>query len=109
MDLIGNFIPNELSQIEIDEANPYLMSINGQILSKDKKILYMCYSKNQIITLEEGIEIIEPDAFTKCTEATTLNFPDSTTEIRTNSMTFSRKYKKYQVRKKCFLYRWWGI
>lgn len=52
------FFPSGIEEILIDESNNYFISINGQVCSKDKKILYMCYKNEETITIEEGISTI---------------------------------------------------
>ncbi|MCI8309828.1 MAG: leucine-rich repeat protein [Clostridia bacterium] len=96
----SGFFPWSIEEIEINENNLNYVSINKQILSKDIKILYFCYSKEETITLEEGIEeiksctfscrkkltniilpqslkLIESSAFHKCSALSTITIPNS--------------------------------
>ena len=82
----AGFFPWSVEEIEIHPNNPNYISINKQILSKDKKILYFCYSKELIITLEEGIEEISESALEKCNNAKTINFPTSLKRLKPQSL-----------------------
>lgn len=77
----AGFFPWSVEEIEIHPNNPNYISINKQILSKDKKILYFCYSKELTITLEEGIEEI-------CGEVFLYNFGIQNIEIDSRNPNF---------------------
>ena len=79
----ADFFPFDIEEIEIDTNNQSYISINQQICTKDKKVLCFCYSKNQVIILEEGIEEIVNGALEKCNNAIQVNFP-STLKVLSN-------------------------
>lgn len=83
----AGFFPWTLEEIEINKDNPNYTSVNQQLLSKDKKILYFCYSKAQTITLEEGIETIKGSALGNCYYVTTVNFPSTLKKLESMSLT----------------------
>lgn len=82
----AGFFPWSIEEIEISQSNPNYLSINQQILSKDKKILYFCYSQAQTITLEEGIEELKGAAVEKCNNVNTLNFPSTLKKLESHSL-----------------------
>lgn len=82
----SGFFPWSIEDIEISSNNPNYISINKQILSKDKKILYFCYSKGQIVTLEEGIEELRGAAVEKCNNVNTINFPSTLKRLKPQSL-----------------------
>jgi len=90
----ADFFPWSIEEIEISQNNPNYLSINKQILSKDKKILYFCYSKAQTITLEEGIEELKGAAVEKCNNANTINFPSTLKRLKSHCRTSSYKFIK---------------
>ncbi len=85
-ELEANFFPTMVETIEIDEKNAQYISINKQICSKDKKILYFCYSKDRIITLEEGIETLQAKAVFNCSNAVTINLPTTLKRLEAQSL-----------------------
>ncbi|MCI8636858.1 MAG: leucine-rich repeat protein [Clostridia bacterium] len=82
----AGFFPGSIEEIEISLNNPNYISINKQILSKDKKILYFCYSKASTITLEEGIEELKGAAVEKCNNASIINFPTTLKRLESQSL-----------------------
>lgn len=94
----GEFFPNTIEQIEIDSNNPTFLSINGQICSKDKKKLYMCYSKSETVTLEEGIETIGESAFISC-NSSIINFPTTLQSLPFNSLNGMKNVKNIKLGK----------
>lgn len=58
---------NGLENIVIDEANPYYMTVDGIIYSKDMKRLICCpIGKKGEVVIPEGVEIISASAFKHC-------------------------------------------
>lgn len=82
----AEFFPWTIEEIEISQNNPNYLSVNQQILSKDKKILYFCYSKAQTITLEEGIEQLKGAAVEKCNNVNTIHFPTTLKRLESQSL-----------------------
>lgn len=82
----SGFFPWSIEEIEISSNNPNYVSINKQILSKDKKILYFSYSKGQTVTLEEGIEELRGAAVEKCNNVNTINFPSTLKRLKSQSL-----------------------
>ncbi len=56
---------NKISKISVNDSNSSFKVINGLLLSKDEKILYLISNSDKTeITLIEGIEIIKTNSFT---------------------------------------------
>lgn len=75
-----SFFPPNVEEIEINENNPNYMISNKSIYNKEKTILYMNFSKDANITIENGVKEIAIKAFAK-TNAITINLPDSVEKI----------------------------
>ncbi len=67
-----SFFPFSTEEIEINENNPNYMVSNKSIYNKDKTTLYMNFTKDAEITVEDGVKVIEPKAFL-WGNATTIN------------------------------------
>lgn len=76
-----SFFPFSVEEIEINENNPNYMVSNKSIYNKDKTTLYMNFTKDAEITVEDGVKVIEPKAFL-LGNATTINFPDTLEVIK---------------------------
>lgn len=75
-----DFFTANVNEIEIATDNPRYIVSNGAIYSKDKKTLYMYFSKNGEITLEEGVTTIGSKAF-KNSRAPIIRLPQSVKEL----------------------------
>ena len=75
IDISMDFFMSSVENIEINEDNPKYTVIDGGIYSKDKEILYMYFSKNESIKIDEMTKEIGEKAF-KFTTAKTINFPN---------------------------------
>lgn len=63
----------ELTRIEVSESHPELSSVDGALLSKDKKVLLKVpIGKAGIYTLPATIEYIDGNAFEGCTKLTAI-------------------------------------
>lgn len=73
---IGNsafYYCTELTRIEVSESHPELSSVDGALLSKDKKVLLKVpIGKAGIYTLPATIEYIDGNAFEGCTKLTAI-------------------------------------
>lgn len=74
---------NSLEMIEIDEDNPYIKTVEGNLLSKDesKFILYV-YSQSDSFEIPDGVTIIQEDAFGDSTNLLSVTLPSSVLEIK---------------------------
>ncbi|MBR3806305.1 MAG: leucine-rich repeat domain-containing protein [Clostridia bacterium] len=72
-----------LKSIVVDENNPKYKSIDGNLYSKDGKILiqYAIGESNTSFTIPEGVTSIGKDAFSSCDSLTSITIPDSVTSI----------------------------
>lgn len=75
-----DFFTSNVDEIEIATDNPKYIVSNGAIYSKDKKILYMYFSKGSEVTLEDGVTTIGPKAF-KNARASIIKLPQSVKEL----------------------------
>ena len=75
-----DFFTSNVDEIEIATDNPKYIVSNDAIYSKDKKILYMYFSKGSEVTLEDGVTTIGPKAF-KNARASIIKLPQSVKEL----------------------------
>lgn len=75
-----------LTSIEVDEANPYLKSIDGTLYTKDGTVLikYASARSDQEFTIPETVTTIGEDAFTAA-EFKTMRIPASVTLIESDA------------------------
>ena len=92
-----SFFPPNVEEIEINENNPNYMISNKSIYNKEKTILYMNFSKDTNITIENGVKKIGVKAFAK-TNAITINLPDSVENIEGYAIS-SNSVKKVTIGK----------
>lgn len=79
-DILNDFFPKSVEDIEIDSENIKYMVSNGGIYSKDKKILYMYFGKEHEISIEDGVTEIGSKAF-ECASASTINLLNSVEKL----------------------------
>lgn len=76
---------NELTELELDPGNPYLVLINGTIYSADLKIAYMSLDNRSAMTdefsLVQGVETLRSRAFASIKGLKSLRIPDSVKTI----------------------------
>ena len=73
---------NNLTAIAVDENNPYFMSIDGMLFSKDTATLVACpSSKRGVITLPQSTRHIAPLAFAYCQNITAVPLPEGLSSI----------------------------
>ena len=74
---------NRLTSIEVDENNVYYKGIDGNLYSKDGKILvqYAIGKTDISITIPDSVTSIGDYAFSYCTSLTSIEIPDSVTSI----------------------------
>ena len=75
-----DFFTSNVDEIEIATDNPKYIVSNDAIYSKDKKILYMYFSKGSEVILEDGVTTIGPKAF-KNARASIIKLPQSVKEL----------------------------
>ncbi len=64
-----------LTEIEVDPANPNYTSIDGGLYSKDMKTLIQCPAgKSGIVTVPESVTAISQNAFAMCANITAIRF-----------------------------------
>lgn len=65
----------DLTEIEVDPANPNYTSIDGVLYSKDFRTLIQCPAgKSGIITVPESVTAISQNAFSNCANITAIRF-----------------------------------
>ena len=71
-----------IMNFEVDDNNPYHSVVDGLLMSSDGKIL-VCVpgAREGALTVPEGTESIEYDAFNDCPYLTDVYLPDSVTDI----------------------------
>ncbi|MBQ4484318.1 MAG: leucine-rich repeat domain-containing protein [Prevotella sp.] len=69
-----------LEEVNVDEANTTYASVDGMLLTKDKKTLLFCPQANTAETVPEGVEEIYRDAFYLCKKST-ISLPNSLKSI----------------------------
>ena len=73
--------PKTITEVEVTEGNSKFLSENNILYDKETKRLKMCYSKEQNIKIQEGIEVIGGNSFRQATNAVEIDFPDSVTAL----------------------------
>lgn len=76
-----------LISITVDEANPYLKSVDGILMSKDERAL-MVYPAGKTETsysIPNSVTLIGEGAFASCRSLTSIDIPSSTTLIGQNA------------------------
>lgn len=74
--IVGNAASSSINSIELNN-NKYFTISNNCLCDSKKERLVMCFSKDVVINIEEGIKTIEFRAFTPAVNCKTLNLPDS--------------------------------
>ena len=73
--------PRTIAEVEVTEGNSKFLSENNILYDKETKRLKMCYSKEQNIKIQEGIEVIGGESFRQATNAVEIDFSDSVTAL----------------------------
>ena len=76
-EIVKNGLPRSIITIEVSKDNQNFCTENNCLYSIDKKTLYYCYSKEEDITLSEGLEKIDNGAFLTALNAKNIILPDS--------------------------------
>ena len=79
---LGELIfPKSIREVKVASGNTIFVSENGILYDKVTKRLNMCYSKEENIKIQEGIEIIGNNAFLQSENATKIMLPETVTKI----------------------------
>ncbi|MCM1223343.1 MAG: leucine-rich repeat domain-containing protein [Lachnospiraceae bacterium] len=70
-----------LRKISVDGENENYCAENGILFSKDKKTLICCPSANGNLTIQNGIEEIDENAFYACESLVSVKIPDTVVKI----------------------------
>ena len=73
--------PKSINEVEVTSGNTTFIAENGILYDKVTKRLNMCYSKEENIKIQEGIEFIGNTAFRQAENAVTITLPGSATMI----------------------------
>lgn len=73
----------ELTNIEVDENNKTYSSVDGNLYSKDKTTIYQYAigKKDSFFSVPEGVKCIQRNAFSYCTNLTSIELPRSLTDV----------------------------
>lgn len=87
---------SNLTSIEVDKNNPYYTSIDGNLYSKDKKVLvkYALGKNMTFFRIPDGVTTIDDLAFYNCQKLTEVVIPSSVTKIRACAFTDCSNLKK---------------
>ena len=91
--------PRTIVEVEVTEGNNKFVSENSILYDKDTKRLKMCYSKEQNIKIQEGIEAIGGYSFMQATNAVQIDFPDSVTALSGQVFSSCSKLKQINLGK----------
>ena len=82
----------KLTVIEVDEANTIYKSVDGNLYSKDGKVLhqYAIGKKDDSFTVPDGVETIDREAFFCCTNLTSVKVSDSVKIIKDSAFSSCR-------------------
>lgn len=102
LEFIGNYAFNgcsSLTKIEVSSDNPYYMSENGILFSKDKKVLvqYPAGKKDTSYTVPDGVEEIGLGAFESNLNITNVKLPDSVTTISRDAFNYAKNLEKINI------------
>lgn len=79
---------NVLTAIEVAEKNPNYVSVDGALLTKDKKTLIRCPGVSGEYTVPNGVTTIEAFAFSHCSALENLILPSSLTAVKENAFDY---------------------
>lgn len=78
---------------EVEDGNPYYISINGILYTKDKKTLMKCPKmKAGSVIIPEGVEEIAHNAFLRC-DIESVSFPESLKSVGSNAFAECKNLK----------------
>ncbi len=92
--------PKSISEVKVASGNTTFIAENGILYDKVTKRLNMCYSKEEDIKIQEGIELIGNTAFRQAENALTITLPDSTTMILGQTFDGCEKLQQVNIGKK---------
>ena len=95
------FYDCSLTDINVDENNPYYSSENGVLFNKDKSTLIRCpQGKNGTYTIPDSVTEIGNYAFSNCMEADIV-IPDNVTDIAENAFDSDPIYVVHDLKIHC--------
>ena len=73
----------KLTEVNVSDSNPYYMSVNGVVFSKDGKtiVYYPCSRTDTVYSIPFVVTKIGPGCFSSADFLTTINIPESVIEI----------------------------
>jgi len=70
-----------LSEIAVDEGNPWFASTGGALYDRDRETIVACPARTETIVLPATLASIGEEAFANCHRLVSLSVPDSVTNI----------------------------
>ncbi len=100
---------NNLEEIVVDNDNPTYCSIDGNLFSKDKKIIYQfCNGKKDTkYIVPDSVTQIEDEAFFNCTNLQYVILPDSLTIIGNSCFNGCSSLKEIKIPNSVTEISWW--
>ena len=92
------YLPTSIENIDVKDGNNKYTSENGFLYTSDNK-LTGCYSKQNNITIPEGIKELETFSFKLATNAEVINLPDSLEKINQRVFADNSKIKEINIGK----------
>ena len=93
-------LPKSIGEVKVTSGNTTFIAENGILYDKVNKRLKMCYSKEENIKIQEGIEIIGNDAFLQSENAIQITLPESATTIVGQAFNGCEKLQQVNIGKK---------
>ena len=91
--------PNSIEEINVDENNNSFKTANKCLYSKNGNDLIYCYSKDENITIEEGVLTLKKFSFKGATNAKIIKLPDSLTTIEKQVFQYNTKLQELKIGK----------
>ena len=92
------YLPTSIENIDVKGGNNKYTSENGLLYTSDNKLIG-CYSKQNNITVPEGIQELEVYSFKLATNAEVINLPDSLEKINQRVFESNSKIKEINIGK----------
>ena len=92
----SNIFPISITEIEVNTNNTTFYVENNMLIDNNKKLI-LCFSKDSIINVPEGIGEIGESAFKAAMNVQEIYFPESTTTIGVSVFSENTKLKKVSI------------